>query len=283
MPYARAIAKAFKASVELLHAIDPETISTFSDPAHGRYADSVEADMNRHGLAYLKPLCASLPDPAVAQCSVRVGEPADVIVERASAEANTLIAMATYGRSGVQRWLLGSVADKVLQAARSHLLLARTAEQTNGKEAALKSVVVPLDGSALAERMLPSVVALAKTMNLEVTLIRAYALPNALYATDENIPNLLEFADRLKEEAKSYLETKVQQLRREGLSRISYVLLEGDGAAEIIDFARKTPENLIAMCTHGRSGIRRVLGSVTDRVVRNSWDPVLVMPPAAAG
>jgi nucleotide-binding universal stress UspA family protein len=214
---------------------------------------------------------------------VRVGEPADVIVEGASADANTLIAMATHGRSGVQRWLLGSVADKVLHTTGSHLLLARAAERTRGKEASLKSVVVPLDGSALAEKILPSAAVLAKTMDLEAILIRAHALPNALYATDEYIPNLMELADRLKEEAKSYLETKVEKLRREGLSRISYVLLEGDGAAEIIDFARKTPENLIAMSTHGRSGIKRVLGSVTDRVVRNSWDPVLVMPPAAAG
>jgi nucleotide-binding universal stress UspA family protein len=284
LPYARTIAQTFKLPVELLHAIDPEVISTFTDPSHGRYADNVEAGMKSYALDYLKPVAASLANALTAHCRVEVGTPADVIVERASAERDTLIAMATHGRSGVQRWLLGSVADKVLHMTTSHLLLARTAEQLDSREAApLKSIVVPLDGSELAEKVLPSVVVLAKGMSLDVILIRAYELPNALYATDESMPKLLELVDRLKREANSYLEGKVQQLRREGLNRISYVVREGNGAAEIIDFARKTPENLIAMCTHGRSGIRRVLGSVTDRVVRNSWDPVLVMPPAAAG
>ena len=143
-------------------------------------------------------------------------------------------------------------------------------------------VVVPLDGSALAEKILPWVVALAKMMRLEVVLIRAYSLPNAFYTTDEYVPNMWEFAERLKEEARTYLESRVESLKSQGLKHVSSILVEGDGAAEIIDFARKTPENLIAMSTHGRSGIRRLLGSVTDRVVRNSWDPVLVMPPALA-
>lgn len=283
LPYARTFAKAFEARVELLHVIEPEVISTFADPAHGRYADAVEADIRRHGLAYLKPLAASLPEPSVVQCSAQVGEPADVIVDRGSAEAGTLIAMATRGRSGLQRWVLGSVADKVLRTATNHLLLAHPAEPAKGSTAApLKTVVVPLDGSSLAEKALPLVVTLAKKMNLELILIRVHALPSpALYASDEYVPNWVELTDQIRQEAKEYLEKKVERLQREGLSRVSYVLIEGNGAAEIIDFARKTPEGLVAMCTHGRSGIRRILGSVSDRVVRHSGDPVLVIPPTS--
>jgi len=72
--------------------------------------------------------------------------------------------------------------------------------------------------------------------------------------------------------------TPVQQLEAEGLDKISYVMLEGDAAGEIIDMAQKTPDNLVAMCTHGRSGVGRwVLGSITDRVVCYSADPVLVI------
>lgn len=280
LPYAKTFAKACNAPVELLNVITPEVIDVLSDPAHHRYADDVEADMKRHGLSYLRPIAASLSQAQAAECVVRVGEPAEVIVEEA--KPGTLVIMATHGRSGVQRWLLGSVADKVLHSVRTHLLLARTGHQNNGKEAALKSIVVPLDGSALAEKILPWVVALAKMMRLEVVLIRAYSLPNAFYTTDEYVPNMWEFAERLKEEARTYLESRVESLKSQGLKHVSSILVEGDGAAEIIDFARKTPENLIAMSTHGRSGIRRLLGSVTDRVVRNSWDPVLVMPPALA-
>jgi nucleotide-binding universal stress UspA family protein len=67
-------------------------------------------------------------------------------------------------------------------------------------------------------------------------------------------------------------------LKAKSVGKVSLVLLEGFGPAEIIDFARKTPGNLIAMCTHGRSGMKRwVLGSVTERVVQASGDPVLVV------
>ena len=280
LPYARTFARACDAPVELLHVIAPETIEALADPAHRRFADDVETDMKRHGLSYLRPLAASMPDPSAVECKVRVGEPAEAIADEA--EPGTLVMMATHGRSGVQRWLLGSVADKVLHMVRTHLLLARTGQNGKGKEAALKSIVVPLDGSPLAEKILPWVVELSKMMRLEVVLMRAYSIPNTFYATDEYMPNMWEFAERLKEESRSYLESKVESLKVQGVKQISSVLIEGDGAAEIIDFARKTPENLIAMSTHGRSGIRRLLGSVTDRVVRNSWDPVLVMPPALA-
>jgi len=62
------------------------------------------------------------------------------------------------------------------------------------------------------------------------------------------------------------------------VAKVSHILLVGSGADEIIDLARSTPDNLIAMCTHGRSGVGRwVLGSVTEKVVRHSGDPVLVV------
>ena len=107
------------------------------------------------------------------------------MTEKAAADKNTVIVMATHGCSGIQRWLLGSVADKVIHGATNHLFLVRASEQ--GKpdgEAALKTVIVPLDGSPLAEQVLPGVVDLAKKMKLKVVLMRAYALPPAISAED---------------------------------------------------------------------------------------------------
>ncbi|HET8564469.1 MAG TPA: universal stress protein [Candidatus Binatia bacterium] len=67
-------------------------------------------------------------------------------------------------------------------------------------------------------------------------------------------------------------------MKRQGLEKVSFITPEGYGADEIIALGRKTPDNLIAMCTHGRSGVTRwVLGSVTENVVRHSGDPVLVI------
>ena len=75
-----------------------------------------------------------------------------------------------------------------------------------------------------------------------------------------------------------YANAKVNELKANGIEKVSSISMFGSGADEIIDLGRNTPDNLIAMCTHGRSGVNRwVLGSVTEKVVRHSGDPVLVI------
>jgi nucleotide-binding universal stress UspA family protein len=67
-------------------------------------------------------------------------------------------------------------------------------------------------------------------------------------------------------------------MKRQGLNKISFAAKEGLEADEILAFARETPDTMIAMCTHGRSGVQRwALGSITERVVRHSDNPVLVV------
>ena len=92
------------------------------------------------------------------------------------------------------------------------------------------------------------------------------------------MPNYDALLTMVREEAGAYLEEKVNELKQNGIEKVSSILLVGSGADEIIDLARGTPDNLIAMCTRGRSGVERwVLGSVTEKVVRHSGDPVLVV------
>jgi nucleotide-binding universal stress UspA family protein len=282
LPYARSLAKGLQIPVELLLAIEPEVISTFSDPKHGRYVDTVETDMKRNGVDYLEKVARTFPDASAVACSAVIGTPAPTIVERASEGRDTLIAMSTHGRSGIKRWILGSVADKVLHAASNHLLLVRSTNKTGEtpQETALKTVIIPLDGSHLAESVLPGVTALARKMKMEVVLLRAYAMATQAYFIEAEayMPDLDRFAEEVKKGAAQYLEEKVKQLQWEGLDKVSYILPQGDAAEEIIGLARETPDNLVAMCTHGRSGVGRwVLGSVTDRVVRYCGDPVLVV------
>jgi len=108
--------------------------------------------------------------------------------------------------------------------------------------------------------------------------VRAYSIATEAYSTEGHMPDIERLLESLKEEVKDYLEKKVQQLSGDGVKNVSYVLAEGEAAGKIINLARETPDNLVAMCTHGRSGVGRwVLGSVTERVVRHSGDPVLVI------
>jgi nucleotide-binding universal stress UspA family protein len=283
LPYARSLAKALKVSVELLHAVDPEIISTFTNPQHGRYVDVVEADMKRKALDYLEPVAGSLPDPTAVSCSVEIGKAAELIARRAGVNDATLIVMASHGRSEVQRWFLGSVAHKVLLITTNPLFLVRPNKKLeNTGVASLKKIVVPLDGSTVAEKILPHVKALAKTMNLEVILLRAYMLPMTVYYPPQSLRGRVwrQLVAGIREEAEQYLTKVVGRMQAEGLSQVSALSVEGEAAGEIIESARKIPDSFVAMCTHGRSGLERwVLGSVADRVVRHSGDPVLLIRP----
>ncbi len=277
LPYARFLARTLSIPVELLQAADPEALSLLTDPEHSRYADTIWADKLRVGNDYLEAIARSFRGSRV-QCSVEKGVAEDVVIDKAAADKNTLIVMATHGRSGIQRWLLGSVADKVLHGSTNHMLLVRATDEgkTDG-EAILKAVVVPLDGSTLAEKALPYVEELAKKIPFKVILLRAYALSPSVTG-DEYGTYMEELMNQIESEARDYLTTKVAEAKQKGLKDVVSVVKFGYGADEIITLARDTADNLVAMCTHGRSGVKRwVLGSVTERVVRHSGDPVLII------
>ena len=279
LPYARAFAEALKIPVELFQVVEPEPIATFSDPEHGRYVDAVQAGLKGSALDYLEAVAASFFDSLAVDCSVEIGRPAEAIVHKGAAQGRTLVAMATHGRSGLRRWLLGSVAEKVLRASSNHLLLIRPSGdiQVSGV-ARLDKAIVALDGSPLAENAIPPVALLAKKMDMEIQLLQVYALPRTSYVADEYLADMEQMRQTFRAQASDYLEARAYQLQAEGLGRVASLALEGDAAEVIINIARRTANNLVVMCTHGRSGIGRwVLGSVTEKVVRHSGDPVLVI------
>jgi len=237
-------------------------------------------DSVRNSEQYLRGVAGTFPGVNT-KCTVEKGKAEQVIIETAAADKGTLITMATHGRSGINRWLLGSIAEKVLRGATNPLLLVRATDEAKAdRVATLKSIVVPLDGSELAESVLATVAELAKTLKLEVVLFRAYSIPYSAYSSAEGYyaVDYEELLKAMREEAVDYLEKKTEAVKKLGIDKVSCVAKEGFAADEIISLSRKSPDNLIAMCTHGRSGVKRwVLGSVTETVVRHSADPVLVI------
>jgi nucleotide-binding universal stress UspA family protein len=280
LPYARALAGALDLRIELLSVVDLMDFARTTHAGHVRDFDPIIEAAVREGEQYLEGVARSFTGRKVT-CVVEQGQADQIIIEKAAGDKETLIGMATRGRSGIHRWLMGSVAEKVLRGATNPLLLVRGDEEGKSDGAAtLKSIVVPLDGSKLAETVLPRAVELAKKLSLEIVLTRAYQIPLSTYGGAEAayIPNPNALMNVVKEEAGAYLEAKVDELRQNGVEKVSSILLLGSGADEIIDLARTTPDNLIAMSTHGRSGVKRwALGSVTEKVVRHSGDPVLVV------
>jgi nucleotide-binding universal stress UspA family protein len=236
----------------------------------------------RHSTVYLQGVASTFPDADV-KCTVEKGHAADAIIEKGGADTAMLITMATHGRSGLNRFLLGSIAEKVLRGTANALLLVRATEEAKSAgEAALKSIIVPLDGSELAESVLPMVAGLAKKLDLEIELFRAYHIPYNALAGGEGLyaGNYEALIAGVREEASEYLEKKVSDVKKLGIAKVSCVTKEGAAGDEIIALGRKTPGGLIAMCSHGRSGVKRwVLGSVAEIVVRHSGGPVLITRP----
>jgi nucleotide-binding universal stress UspA family protein len=282
LPYARYLAGRFKIPIELLAVIDIAEIAAHMAADKARFLDTVIEDGIERSTAYLRGVASTFPGADI-KCSVERGRAEELIIEKGVADSGLLITMATHGRSGLNRFLLGSVAEKVLRGTANPLLLVRvTEEATSAGEATLKSIIVPLDGSELAESVLPMVAGLAKKLDLEIELFRAYHIPYNVYAGDEGFyaGNYDELIAGVRDEAGEYLEKKAAELKKLGAAKVSCETKEGFAGDEIISLGRKTPDNLIAMCSHGRSGVQRwVLGSVAETVVRHSGDPVLITRP----
>jgi nucleotide-binding universal stress UspA family protein len=279
LPYARFFGEGLQIPVELTAVIDIATLTPQVSPDKARYVDTLAAEASRHSEEYLNAIAQTFLAPGV-RCTIEKGRAAEVIIEKAAEDKGTLITMATHGRSGLDRWLLGSVAEKILHGTANPLLLIRvSAHAKTERKASVKSIVVPLDGSDLAESVLPTVVEMAKQLNIEIILFRACNVPYSFYGGIASYSAIVnELLGGIKAEARDYLEKKTEKLKNQGVTKVSYVLHEGIGADEIISMARKTPDNLIAMCTHGWSGVKRwVLGNVTATVVRHSSDPVLIL------
>jgi nucleotide-binding universal stress UspA family protein len=266
LPYARLLADACGATVSLLRVSDADARLPFST--------------SQSASDYLNYTAASL-QPLAVESVERIGNPAEVIVDSARADADCLIAMATHGVTGSRRWFLGSVASKVVQSAANPILLIRPVDSDLPASAVeFKRVVVPLDGSGLAEKILPHVALLARKLKLEVQLVRTYALPANAYLVADGViaQGPAQFRKELHEECEQYLDGKVAGLRADGVDPVSATMIEGDAANEIVELAAGSPQSLIAMSTHGRSGVGRwMLGSVAEKVVQHSRAPVLLI------
>ena len=290
LPYVQQLGLGLSIPVTLMTVVEPSPpgIDLHLGPS------SQEQDTVRHradhAIAYLNSLAdAFRSDGLTVSTLTPSGAPAQEIIQEAEREADTLIAMSGHGRSGVARWWLGSIADRVLRTAGSPLLLIRFHEDERSTHAqGFSRVVVPVDGSPLAEEILPHVAHITKALGMAVDLVRvvptmaeylALAAPSANYgAASLDTASLEEAFKYNEEEANRYLERVREDLLKQGVGRVETHCLRGDPASSIIDLATETPDRLVAMTTHGRSGVGRwVLGSVADRVVRNSGDPVLVV------
>jgi nucleotide-binding universal stress UspA family protein len=285
LPLARCFARGLEIPVELVGVVDIGEMARHISADQASMVRSLVDDSARRLDDYLRQTAKNFPSGRV-ECTVGHGNAAEVIIESAGSDRGTVIAMATHGRSGVDRWLLGSVTEKVLRGAANPMLVVRATEDDNPAwhMGALKRVIVPLDGSKLSESVLPVARALARNLDLEIVLLNVYSNPFTPGTDGDgfyNAAQLRSLLATLRAESLEYLALNAEELKKMGFGKVSCVAEEGRPADAIIASAQLNRDCLVAMCTHGRSGVQRwVLGSVTETVVRHLGAPVLVVRPS---
>lgn len=205
------------------------------------------------------------------------GAVADIIIDVAATEQADLIVISSHGYSGLTRWVMGSVTERVLHSAPCPVLVIHGLR-------AIRRVLIPLDGSRLSEQALGPGLALAASLGAEVILVRAIPRLDA---------NEIEQLDNLRPGLGSTLEAELTAGARQylrdlaagwsaGRTPIRTQVLFGPPAEGILSFAETQACDVIAMSTHGRTGLRRwVYGSVTEKLLRTGRCSVLVVRSAA--
>jgi nucleotide-binding universal stress UspA family protein len=290
LPLARSIARRCGANLHLAHVIAPITEAYVEGMF---FAGELIEDVRQRQREYLADVVKRLGMTEMVSSTVLEGEVASTLSDHAAVIGADLVVMATHARGPLGRFWLGSVADEVEHEVEVPLLLVRPEEKwvDLNQEPAPGRVVLPLDGSPLAEGILEPAIAIGALMpNMEFILVRAirpvvpvYAMPEppVIDAEGSRLMDQVEtMQEQLKQEAQAYLDTVAARLKNRGLNVRTHVVLEDRPAQAILHEAEATGAGLIALETHGRRGLARlVMGSVADQVVRRAHVPVLVQRP----
>jgi nucleotide-binding universal stress UspA family protein len=298
LPLALDVARKAGATLRLTHVLPP--VASIYSEAPLFLEDRLEADFAEQERArrqgYLDGLAARVRKAApgvTVVTSLQEGEPAETLQKEAAVSGTNLVVMTTHARGALGRAWLGSVADELLRHLPVPLLLVRPAPGAAdlAAEALPRHVLVALDGTPLAEQMIGPAVELGRMAGAGFTLLRVLkpvvtmAPPPAAGASlgqmaAELVERMRAVQDSLRKEALDYLEGVAAPLRAEGLRVFTRVTMDEQPAVGVLNEAESQGPGVIALATHGRRGLSRlVLGSVADKVIRGSHLPVLVCRP----
>lgn len=253
---------------------DPETITAMQRLLHAE------------GEIYLRTVMqhCEAPDVTIETAALRGGAvPVSQVLSGYIQDAGIgMVVMATHGRGGVKRAWIGSVADSLVRQLHVPVVLTRPG---SAHVPAGNRILVPLDGSPLAEAALEEACTLAAAGHHDITLLqvvqpvmRTFSPLDVPYTGFDEI-----LTESLRRVAEDYLDDLEERVRDRGIKCTGLTMLAPNVAEAILDMARPAHFGMIAIASHGRSGLRRlVLGSVADKVVRGSEVPVLVHRPVGS-
>ena len=269
--WAKFIAQRTKASIHLLNVHD------FGYPVSNALTPPVigsEKEIKEHLHRDLQAVALSQKLPH-ASFQIRVGRPHSQICELAGEIQADLIVLSTHGRTGWERALLGSTAERVIRHAPCPVLVARpTSRGKSGLK--LQKIVVPTDFSACAARGLHYAIDLAKLFKAGLSLINVSQLHH-------DLPPVVIYSDAAlnrwaAEVAEAHMADLVRETDFEGV-KFETVHKNGSPARKVCRYAVKEAADLIVTSTHGRTGLSHTLiGSTAEKISRYARSPVLIVP-----
>ena len=258
LPFAEELAGKMGSEIILLSVLQSEEAHEYQK--HQIYATKIVNLTKRHIEKYID---TSKRQAINVGTATRVGNPAEGILDYINKGTVHLIVMATHGRSGITRWAVGSVADKIVRTTtRQPLMLIRAKGSHPDIRAKriLKKALVPLDGSVGSEAVIPYITEIAQGLQMELTLFQVLPKTNHIYT-----------------DAEAYLQSWCRQFEDKGIST-RYDVRVGAAADQIIDLADELASDVVAMSTHGQTAISLwPLGSVAQKVLLGGNTPLLLI------
>jgi len=292
LPLAMTMAKQMSASLNLIH------VHSLLDATYAElqvFDNTLDQELRNKEREYLHEVQKKVQDRLSVPVTIRNvdGDVATVIREQAASLQASWVVMATHGRGPMGRFWLGSVADELARSLPISLVLVHPGEGTPdlSKDAPIQHMLIPLDGTPAAENILEPALTLGLASKADFTLLRVVTpvypmtLPAEPAIFGSVATDVMERVEKmhadLKREANAYLDKTADQLRQRhpGIQVLTRVVIEEQPGVAILDCA-KAPIDMVAIESHGRGGLSRMLlGSTADKVIRGSKLPVLVHKP----
>jgi nucleotide-binding universal stress UspA family protein len=264
------------ARVELVHAVTvPPSVPEYVSPSAIAPGPVFDQEVRRAALGRLDKEAASLRERGIeVDTWLALGTPSMVICDRAAESGVLAIVVGTRGLTGMRHLLLGSTTERVVQKAPCPVLSVHPEDRRRP----LRTVLIPTDFSEDAERAIHTARQLLapRSPDIRLILLHAFNLPIE-YTAYGPIPTSLHYLQDTGLDAERRLQEMTDRLTAEGLS-VDWAAREGDPSVVIVEEAERRQADLIAMGTHGRSGLRHLLlGSTAERVVQHAACPVMTV------
>jgi nucleotide-binding universal stress UspA family protein len=275
LPAAEVLSRAFHAHISLVSVFDKG--GRLATIPFSKSQDKESNSTSEAGEVYLMRVTERLRQKGIyVDYTILEGPVAETIINYAEKHDVDMIIISTHGRSGMPRWILGSVANRMIQLTTKPILIIRPIEGEAPPIPQFDCLLVTLDGSRNAERVLPYVRASTR-FDSRVILLSVPEIPDE-YRYGAVVEEIAQLRKQAVAEAEEYLQSVACVLREDGIS--VDIRVEGSRPAKtIVRVAQEENVDVVMLATHGHGGLDRLfMGSVADRVVQNTRSPVFIVP-----